>query len=86
MTRHYYHENEEVLRQAVEAIPSFGAGATRTPAVGLSVGGAAISAPAPQKRREGVPARLKRLGKYLAQGLVTEAEYAAARQRILSEV
>ncbi len=86
MTRHYYHENEEVLRQAVEAIPSFGAGATRTPAVGLSVGGAAISAPAPQKRREGVPARLKRLGKYLAQGLVTEAEYAATRQRILSEV
>ena len=86
MTRHYYHENEEVLRQAVEAIPSFGVNAPRTPVVGLSVGGADISAPAPQKRREGVPARLRRLGKYLAQGLVTEAEYATARQRILSEV
>ena len=97
MTRHYYHENLDALRSAVASIPVIGergmgngerngAKAARTPVVGLPVGGADISAPTPQKRREGVPARLKRLGKYLAQGLVTEAEYATARQRILSEV
>lgn len=100
MTRHYYHENLDALRSAVASIPVIGergmgngerkgAKAARTPAAGLFVDGAdihAIHAPAPQKRREGVPARLKRLGKYLAQGLVTEAEYATARQRILSEV
>ena len=98
MTRHYYHENLDALRSAVASIPVIGergmgngerkgAKAAKTPAAGLFVDGADdIHSPAPQKRREGVPARLKRLGKYLAQGLVTEAEYATARQRILSEV
>ena len=98
MTRHYYHENLDALRSAVASIPVIGergmgngerkgAKAARTPAAGLFVDGMDNPrAPAPQKRREGVRARLKRLGKYLAQGLVTEAEYATARQRILSEV
>ena len=97
MTRHYYHENLDALRSAVASIPVIGerglgngerkgAKAARTPAAGLFVDGADVHAPVPQKRREGVPARLKRLGKYLAQGLVTEAEYTTARQRILSEV
>ena len=97
MTRHYYHENLDALRSAVASIPVIGerglgngerkgAKAAKTPAAGSFVDRADIHALAPQKRREGVPARLKRLGKYLAQGLVTEAEYATARQRILSEV
>ena len=86
MTRHYYHENEEVLRQAVEAIPSFGAGAACAPLVARPAVGAANCASAAPMRREGVPARLRRLGKYLAQGLVTQDEYTAARQRILAEV
>ena len=97
MTRHYYHENLDALRSAVASIPVIGerglgngerkgAEAAKTPAAGSFVDRADIHALAPQKRREGVPARLKRLGKYLAQGLVTEAEYATARQRILSEV
>ena len=85
MTRHY-HENEEVLRQAVEAIPSFGAGAARTPTVARSAAGADNSTPAAASRREGVPARLRRIDRYLAEGLISEAEHAAARQRILAEM
>lgn len=86
MTRHYYHENEEVLRQAVEAIPSFGAGGARTPPVAHSAAGADNATPAAASRREGVPARLRRIDRYLAEGLISEAEHAAARQRILVEM
>lgn len=45
MTRHYYHENEDVLRQAVEAIPAIGADAARTSRVGLSAPNSDISIP-----------------------------------------
>ena len=86
MTRHYYHENETVLRQAVDAIPAIGAGAACKPAVARSAAGAAIDPPARPSRREGVPARLRRLSRYLADGLISEAEYAATRQRILAEM
>ena len=86
MTRHYYHENEDVLRQAVEAIPAIGAGATRTPRVGLPAPGAAIHSPAATPRTEGVPARLKRLDRLFARNLVTEEEFKAARARILAEL
>ena len=86
MTRHYYHENETVLRQAVDAIPAIGAGAACKPAVVRSAARAAIDPPARPSRREGVPARLRRLSRYLADGLISEAEYAATRQRILDEM
>ena len=90
MTRHYYHENEDVLRQAVAAIPAIGSLSTRsTCSTRLS--------PAPathnsqlithnSKRGASVPARLKRLDKYLVQGLITEEEHAAQRARILAEL
>lgn len=86
MTRHYYHENEDVLRQAVEAIPAIGAGAARTPRVGLPAPGAAIHSPAATPRTEGVPARLKRLDRLFARNLITEEEFKAARARILAEL
>ena len=86
MTRHYYHENEDVLRQAVEAIPAIGAGAARTPRVGLPAPGAAIHSPAATPRTEGVPARLKRLDRFFARNLITEEEFKAARTRILAEL
>ena len=87
MTRHYYHENEEVLRQAVEAIPAFGTGGARRPDVGLPAGGSGNRRhPDDPVRRESVPARLRRIDRYFANGLISEAEHAAARQRILSEM
>ena len=86
MTRHYYHENEDVLRQAVEAIPSIGADAACAPAVARSPSGADNLSRRRPARREGVPARLKRLERYRAQGLVTEDEYAATRAKILAEI
>ncbi len=84
MTRHYYHENEAVLRQAVDAIPAFGAKGVCKPAVAHYAVGADILAHA--SRREDVPARLRRLSHLLAKGLISEAEYAATRQRILAEM
>ena len=86
MTRHYYHENEAILRQAVDAIPAIGAGAACKPSVARSAAGSAIDPPSRSSRTEGVPARLRRLTRYLAQGLISEAEYAATRQRILDEM
>ena len=86
MTRHYYHENEDVLRQAVEAIPAIGAGAARTPRVGLPAPGAAIHSPTATPRTEGVPARLKRLDRLFAKNLITEEEFKTARTRILAEL
>ena len=75
MTRHYYHENEDALRRAVEAIPAIGA-----PAAPVAQ---TVAAPA----RPTAPARrLKALKRLLAQGLVSETEYAAARARILAEL
>ena len=86
MTRHYYHENEDILRQAVEAIPAIGAGAARTPRVGLPAPGAAIHSPAATPRTEGVPARLKRLDRLFARDLITQEEFKAARARIIAEL
>ena len=87
MTRHYYHENEEVLRQAVEAIPAIGE---------REMGNDSTLTPqpithntrpsSPHKRSASVPARLRRLEKYLSQGLVSKAEYDAQRSRILTEL
>lgn len=86
MTRHYYHENEEVLRQAVDAIPAIGTGAACAPAVARPTGQTRDTPSRGTKRQEGVPTRLKRLDKYLSQGLISQAEYVAQRARILAEL
>ncbi len=86
MTRHYYHESEDALRQAVAAIPAFGAGATsaaHTQAQSENPQPPVSSAPA---RRESLPMRLKRLSHLLSQGLISEEEHASQRARILAEI
>ena len=75
MTRHYYHENEDALRRAVEAIPAIGAPAA--PVSQTAAASARLTTP---------PQRLKALNRLLAQGLVNETEYAAVRSRILAEL
>jgi len=83
MTRHYYHENEEMLRRAVAAIPSLG---------GLEGGkGACLAAPTgglPQQTQSAstIERRLRQLEKLKRKSLVSEEEYAATRMRILSEI
>ncbi|MBQ9366354.1 MAG: tyrosine-type recombinase/integrase [Victivallales bacterium] len=103
MTRHYYHENLDALRRAVEAIPAVGHGEWGTGngdgkgkredvAVGGSQSSAtdASSSPIPHPpspaRRGSVPARLARLARYFAKGLLSKEEYAATRTRILAEI
>ena len=90
MTRHYYHENEEVLRQAVAAIPTIGSLSTRsTCSTRLPAAPATHNSQLTthnSKRGASVPARLKRLDKYLAQGLITRDEHSAQRERILGEL
>ena len=85
MTRHYYHENEDALRQAVAVIPSIGSGerGTGNGERGMGNGergrGKGVG-------RESVAARLRRLGRLFTSGLISEAEHTATRQRILSEM
>ena len=92
MTRHYYHENEEVLRQAVAAIPAIGKGEgfsdDRIKSVGIDKGPNQTMQTIKQSNnaKGSVPARLRRLDKYLAQGLITQDEYAFQRARILAEL
>lgn len=92
MTRHYYHENEDVLRQAVEAIPAIGIAWGRGNETGVVRKGSSASfashstSLASRNAAMGVPARLKRLERYRAQGLVTSEEYVATRTKILSEI
>ena len=78
MTRHYYHENEDALRQAVAAIPAIGNGEWGTGKGEWGTG--------KEVRCESVAVRLRRLERLFAKGLITEAEHAAARQRILDEL
>ena len=84
MTRHYYHENEEILRQAVAAIPAIGEKGIRNE-VGMGKG-EARGIKQSNNSKGNVPARLKRLDKYLAQGLITQDEHAVQRARILAEL
>ena len=93
MTRHYYHENLDALRSAVASIPVIGKrekGRGKSGERGMGNGERSsllplTSSPLPA-RRGSIPARLARLERYRAQGLVTEEEYAATRTRILSEL
>ena len=80
MTRHYYHENEAVLRQAVDAIPMIGAGKAHA----MSSQPTWTTGPVP--KCSGVPARLRRLKRYLAQGILTKEEHDAQRARIIAEM
>ena len=81
MTRHYYHENEEMLRQAVAAIPSLddlkGGKVICKPSVGLL--------PPPQSAQT-VEQRLRQLEKLRRKSLVSEEEYNSTRSRILAEI
>lgn len=87
MTRHYYHENEAILRRAVDAIPAIGAEGGGVSAWAQPTAGAVVaSSEARSLPQASVPARLKRLQRYLAKGLVTQEEYVAVRQRILAEI
>lgn len=103
MTRHYYHENLDALRRAVEAIPAVGHGEWGTgkgdgkgKREDVAVGGSQSSAteassppiphPPSPARRGSVPARLARLARYFAKGLLSQEEYAATRTRILAEI
>ena len=89
MTRHYYHENEEVLRQAVAAIPTIGSLSTRPTRLLCQTAPATPNSQLTthnSKRCASVPARLRRLDKYLAQGLITRDEHSAQRERILGEL
>jgi len=87
MTRHYYHENEDVLRKAVSAIPVIGrAVAPRPPspdAGGRASPRTATESPAPPTP---IPTRLRRLSNLLKQGLITDEEFTAQRTRILNEL
>jgi len=75
MTRHYYHENIDVLRSAVAAIPAIGEGGAK----GSAGGGHANRPPSPV-------ARLRRLDRCLAGGLLSQEEYASARARIIAGI
>ena len=80
MTRHYYHENEEMLRQAVAAIPSLddlkGGKVICKPLVGSS----------PPQTAQTIEQRLRQLEKLRRKSLVSEEEYNSTRSRILAEI
>lgn len=80
MTRHYYHENEEMLRQAVAAIPSLddlkGGKFTCKPSVVLP----------PLQSAQTIEQRLRQLEKLRRKSLVSEEEYNSTRRRILAEI
>ena len=81
MTRHYYHENEEMLRQAVAAIPGLddlkGGKLVGKPSIGLLP---------PPKSTQTVEKRLRQLEKLRRKSLISEEEYSSSRSRILAEI
>lgn len=90
MTRHYYHENEEMLRQAVAAIPAIGKREEFSDRIDridrIKNEGAGNATTYDCKRSGSIPARLRRLDKYLAEGVITQGEHAVQRARILAEL
>ena len=76
MTRHYYHENEDALRQAVAAIPAIDEMEKRPGEVPV----------AGEQRGKEIPERLRCLEECLSMGLVSKSEYAATRKRLLEEI
>ena len=85
MTRHYYHENEDALRRAVESVPAISEikagvkGNTNPP-------GCASATAYAMPRRGSVAKRLKQLDDLLAKGVISSAEHKTARERIISEI
>ena len=91
MTRHYYHENEEMLRQAVAAIPAVGER-------GMGNGeqeGRALSRPRIGSIGSGrggklggssIEQRLGQLEKLRRKSLISDEEYTSTRTRILAEI
>ena len=96
MTRHYYHENEEVLRQAVEAVPVIGKreAGSRDEGCGMRDEIRGQRGSGNREQREGRASarplspgsRLKRLGMLLSKGLITQEEHDKQRERILNEL
>ena len=81
MTRHYYHENEDALRRAVSALPSLGEEPTRTQS---PFAPAAVPFASVPSAGISIEARLKRLQRLARQGLVTAAEFAELRRKMLA--
>jgi hypothetical protein len=84
MTRHYYHENEEALRRAVDAIPAVG-GAVPFNAEGKRFG-PRIESPRPRAEESCFEARLQTLERLKKTDLITEEEYQSQRARILASI
>lgn len=85
MTRHYYHENEDALRRAVESVPSMAAIKSGCKPPDRT----AASEPQPCRSASfgtRIPQRLKRLDRLFKDGLLSEAEHAEARRRIIAEI
>ena len=80
MTRHYYHENEAALRRAVESIPSL------EQLKRQSVKAIHQPEEAHVKTSFAIESRLMALADLRQRNVITEAEYVAARQRVLSEI
>ena len=81
MTRHYYHENEEMLRQAVAAIPSLDD--LKGSKSGSKPSNSILQHP---RSAQTVEQRLRQLEKLRRKSLISEEEYAASRNRILAEI
>ena len=96
MTRHYYHENEDALRAAVNAIPSLDALTRREEGRGKREEGIGMRdekghSPSPIPRSPECrtaalsPAqRLRRIDRYFAKGIITQDEYTAQRAAIVA--
>jgi len=85
MTRHYYHPNEEALRQAVDAIPPIGREGRTPPRPFGSREGRASPRPLRWTPRPTLCARLKELEKAKKKGLISSDEFALLRQGVLAE-
>ena len=81
MTRHYYHENEEMLRQAVAAIPSLDD--LKGSKSGSKPPNSILQHP---RSAQTVEQRLRQLEKLRRKSLISEEEYASTRSRILAEI
>ena len=78
MTRHYYHENEDALRRAVEAIPAI---------EDLRRSGGEVAANHLRgTSHQSIEARLNELLDLRSKNVISKREYSSARQRILSEI
>ena len=85
MTRHYYHASEAALRQAVNAIPSFGETCPSEPERKDEAPDKTAAEASPGRGAQTLRQRLIYVNRLLKSGLITADEYAAARARILAD-